>query len=162
MPLAWRGRPESARTEERIAWLNQVNEKRLRMLLERETREKPSNEIAGLEALLIEVLHCVKQPPVSRSVLLSAHSVEWVETSARPKINSGDFGLVRMCLDPELPYEVEFFAEIKSVESETTGWRVLADLALRSEHVVDLYQQLVFIYYRRARREHKLEPTQES
>jgi len=157
MPLAWRSQPESARSPERVAWQNQVNEKHLRMLLERETRERPSPEIASLEALIIEVLHCVKHSPTSRSVVLSAHTLEWIDTSSRSQVTRGDTGLVRMCMDPELPYEVEFFADVTEVESGSRGWRIQGELVLRSDAVIDLYEQLVFIYHRRAQRDQKQE-----
>lgn len=157
IPLAWRSQPPSARSPERVAWQNQTNEKHLRMLLERETRERPSPEIASLEALIIEVLHCVKHSPTSRSVVLSADSVEWVDTSGRSEIAQGDTGNVRMCLDPELPYEVEFFANVMGVDSQPSGRRVEADLVLRSDAVIDLYEQLVFIYHRRAQRDQRQE-----
>jgi hypothetical protein len=155
MPFAWRAQSEAARTPERAAWLNQVNEKRLHTLLERETRERPSADIASLEGLLIEVLHCVKQAPASRTVLLAAHGVEWVETAARVRVAAGDQGSVTMCLDPELPYEVEFFADIRTIEQDARGRRIRADFVLRSEQAIDLYERLVFIYYRRAQRDNK-------
>lgn len=157
MPLGWRSQARSACIPERVAWLNQVNEKRLRMLLDRETRERPSADMASIEALLIEVLHNVKQSPPSRSVLLSAHNIEWTETSARFSAKPGDYGVVRLCLDPELPYEVEFFADVRTVQKSERGLEVEASLESRSDSVVDLYEQLVFIYYRRAQRDQKQE-----
>lgn len=156
IPLAWRSKPDSARTPERRAWLNQVNEKRLQTLVERETRERPSAEIANLEALLIEVLHCVKQSPPARSVVLSGHGVEWIETSSRNRCKVGDTGTVRMGLDADLPYEVEFSADIVAVEDDARGDRVTAQFVGQSERVMDLYEQLVFIYYRRGQREERL------
>ena len=161
IPFSWRARKTSARTPERVSAMNQVNEKRLKTLLEHETRDNPSPEIATLEALVIEVLHTVKQPPTARSVVLSANDVEWIDTATQTRVSQGDFGIIQLCLNPELPYEVEFFAEVTAIEKRDSGWHISAELMLRSEYVVDLYQQLVFIYYRRERREQKLESGEE-
>lgn len=154
MPLAWRPREDHTPAPERVAALNQTNEKRLKTILGFETRETPSAQLATLEALVVEVLRSVKQPPTSHSVVLSSHNIQWIQPGAHaPRISAGDFGLVRLYLSIELPYEVEFFAEVFEVNEEAQGWRVTAELKLRSEPVVDLYQQLIFIYYRRARRD---------
>lgn len=156
MPLAWRAQDKDSITDVRAAWLNQANEKRLRTLLERESRSNTSPEIAGLEALIIEVLHNVKKVPDSRSVLLSAHQMKWVEPpSSKLKVVVGECGIVRFCLDPELPYEVEFFCDVREVSGGDNGQQITVSLSMRSDLVIELYEQLVFIYYRRAQRDSK-------
>lgn len=158
IPFSWRARDESASQPERLSALNQANDKRLKKLLEYETRDNPSPEFASLESLILELVHEQHHFPVSHSVILSAHSLQWIDTSAQTRIKEGDVGLATLYLNPELPYKVEFLAEIQSVtkEDDPPGWRIKANLAMRSEPVVDLYEQLIFIYYRRERREKKL------
>lgn len=152
IPLSWKGKSDSLITPEYTQSLNQLNEQRLQTLVDHETREKPSPEISNLEALLIEVLHCVKQSPPARSTVLSGAGLEWIETSARQEIKVGDKGVIRMAPDVSLPYEVEFFAEITEITTEARGRKVSATFKERSELVLDLYEQLVFIYYRRSQR----------
>lgn len=162
MPLAWRARRNNTPGPEHVSALNQANEHRLKTILDFETRDQPSTDTATLEALIIEVLHSVKQLPSSHSVLLTSHNIEWADTSAQARFSVGDFGIVSLCLNPQFPYEVQFFAEVSDVQKDTQGWHIKAALKSRSEHVVDLYQQLVFIYYRRERREQRIEHAEKS
>lgn len=152
MPMAWRPEPLTSRTQERVAAMDRSNLKRLRMLLEHETREAVPHEIAVLEALNIEVLRCVKPTPTSRSVVLGSDSVEWIADNAAPMPQPGDTGRVELFLNPDLPYETEFFAEVRSVRQTVSGSRVAAALLGCSPHVLESYQQLVFIYHRAERR----------
>lgn len=156
MPLSWCRQEQLSITPDRAAWLNQVNEKRLRTILDRESRSTSSPDIATLEALVIEVLHTVKQVPPARSVVLSAHQIQWTEPLESDLVaNRGEEGLVRVYLDPELPFEVEFFSEVREVTRTDQGNRVQVALTYRSEDVLEIYEQLVFIYYRRAQRNNK-------
>lgn len=155
MPLVWRPADRNA-PDAQAASRRQLNEKRLQVLVERETRERPSSEIMSLEALVVEILHCVKQSPPSQSALLAADHVQWIDTRSRSTIQPGDRGTVRMSLDVELPYEVDFAAEITDIEDDARGRSVTAHFTGRSQREVDLYEQLVFIYYRRALRDDRM------
>lgn len=152
MPLAWRAKRESAITPEYTRFLNERNQNRLQTLVDRETREKPSAEIGGMEALIIEVLHCVKQLPPSRSAVLDGRGLAWVEPPGRIEAKAGDRGVVWMALNAEIPYEVEFLAEITEVGDEPRGDRISVKFIEQSDRVRDLYEQLVFMAYRRGQR----------
>lgn len=152
IPCLWRRETVESRTPERIAATDRSNLKRLRMLLEHETREAVPPELSTLEALAVETLRCVKPIPPSRTVVLCSDGVEWTEATGTPAPASGDTGRVQLFLNPDLPYEVEFFAEVRSVVGAGDRSRVLVHLLGCSPQVLELYQQLVFIYHRTERR----------
>lgn len=152
MPLAWRPRREDAITAEYKSALNESNAARLQTLVDRETREKPSAEIGGIESLLIEVLNCVKQLPPSRSAMLDGRGLEWIEPPGKTEARTGDQGVIRMALNAEIPYEIEFLAEITAVTDDARGNRIAAKFIAQSDRVRDLYEQLVFMAYRRSQR----------
>ncbi|MGN8158741.1 hypothetical protein ACS8Y6_05835 [Salinisphaera sp. RV14] len=152
IPLAWRPRREAAITPEYKSALNESNAARLQTLVDRETRERPSAEIGGIESLLIEVLHCVKQLPPSRSVVLDGRGLEWIEPPGKSEASTGDQGVIRMALNAEIPYEVEFLAEITAITDDARGNRIAARFIEQSDRVRDLYEQLVFMAYRRSQR----------
>lgn len=150
--FSWHEQAHVARTPERIAMVGDIAAKRLHTLIERETRERPQGELAYLETLITEVLLCVKPTPAARSIRLEARSVEWVEESAKADVHPGAQGVFRMYLDPELPIEVELLAEIDEVVPNGRYRRVRVRFVDLSDAASDLYQQLLFIYHRRAQR----------
>lgn len=152
MPLAWRPRRDDAITSEYTRYLNETNHVRLQTLVERETRERPSAEIAGMESLIIEVLHCVKQLPPARSVVLNGLGLAWIEPPSQNDPAIGDKGAIRMALNAEIPYEVEFLAEVTGITEESRGNRISVQYIEQSEQVQDLYEKLVFMAYRRSQR----------
>lgn len=152
MPLGWRPRRDDAITPEYTRYLNETNHGRLQTLVERETRERPSSEIAGMESLIIEVLHCVKQLPPARSVVLNGRGLEWIEPPGRNDPGIGDKGAVQMALNAEIPYEIEFLAEVMDITEESRGNRISIQYIEQSEQVRDLYEKLVFMAYRRSQR----------
>lgn len=150
--FSWREQLQMVRSPERIAMVNDIAAKRLHTLIERETRERPQGELAYLETLMIEVLLCVKPTPAARSIRLEARGVEWIEESAKADVHPRAQGVFRMYPDPELPIEVDFLAEIEDVLPVGGHRRVRVQFADLSDPVFDLYQQLLFIYHRRAQR----------
>lgn len=150
--FSWRKLVNKVLSPERVAMVNDVAAKRLHTLIERETRERPQGELAYLETLMTEVLLCVKPTPTARSIRLETNGVEWVEESAKADVHPRAQGLLRIYLDPELPIEVELFAEIEDVVPKSPHRCVRARFICLSDPVSDLYQQLLFIYHRRAQR----------
>lgn len=151
MPLLWLPETPGARTAERVSAANQAGLKRLRTLLEYETREALSPELSGIESLTIEVLRCVKQIPPACTVTLGPSGAAWTQDKNRPPPDPGAEGRLRLFLNPEMPYEVEFFCSVGRVERLPDGNRVTAAFVGCSPAVADAYQQLVFIYSRAER-----------
>lgn len=151
MPLSWCSEAQGARIAQRISSANQANLKRLRTLLEYETREAVSPELSALEALTTEVLRCVKQIPPACTVTLSASGATWVQDRHQEVPDVGTEGRLRLFLNSEMPYEVEFFADVRQVERLPEGNRVTVTFAGCSAAVAEVYQQLVFIYCRAER-----------
>lgn len=151
MPLSWYPEARGARISQRVSAGNQANLKRLRTLLEYETREAVSPELTALEALTTEVLRCVKQIPPACTVTLAASGATWVQDGRQATPNPGTEGRLRLFLNPEMPYEVEFFADVRKVERLPEGNRITAVFAGCSAAVAEIYQQLVFIYCRAER-----------
>lgn len=152
IPLLWRPLQTAARTPERVAAVNRANERHLKTLHEHEVRDPITPELAALEALTIDVLRCVKQVPPACTVVLGGDHIEWIGERPASAIRVGDGGLLQLFLDPEFPQEVEFVADVESAGSDDDGLHVSVRLAGCSERVLELYRELVFIYYRRARR----------
>lgn len=152
IPLLWRPLPASAHSPERLAAVNRSNERHLKTLHDHEVRDPIPAELANLEALTIDVLRCVKQVPPARAVVLGGDRIEWTADNRKSSIRVGDSGLLQLFLEPELPQEVEFMADVDAVTGTPHGARIAVRLAGCSEHVLELYRELVFIYYRRARR----------
>lgn len=150
--FTWREQVGMNRSPERLAMVNEIAVERLRTLVERENRDRPQGEMAYLETLITEVLLHVKPTGTPRSLYMDLNGVEWTEESAKTDLHAGATGVIRMYLDPELPIEIEFLAEIESVQPEGSHRRVRVRFIGLSDPVSDLYQQLLFIYHRRSHR----------
>lgn len=155
LPVSWKPGREPLSPEE-LARLNEANERVLSWLHGAVTNRGNASDpvifrLDIIEHMISRIWAEMARAPAPRSATLGAERVCWLEPLAGADPAEGDKGVISLQLEDYPPEPVRFYATLEKVERSGPRRRLCFRLHGLSQEVRDLYEQMVFQYYRRWR-----------
>jgi len=155
LPVSWKPVPKGLSPEE-LTRLNESNERVLSWLHGAVTNRGNSSDpvifrLDIIEHMISRIWAEMARPPSPRSAVLGANRISWIEPLSGEDPAAGGPGVISMQLEDYPPESVRFYATLERVERTTRGRRLTFRLEGLSQEVRELYEQMIFQYYRRWR-----------